>query len=88
MQKVNGVGEGVQQRSANFTRYGGELEWPLADAREGSVDIAEEPLGEPGSFVLVPPRGILEIGLSEWPNGESAAHSIQWLLPNFLRRRS
>jgi len=74
--KVNGVGEGVQQRSANFARHGGKLEWSLADARERSVDIAEEPLGEPGSLVLVPPRGILEIGLSEWPNDEPAAHSI------------
>jgi hypothetical protein len=86
--KVNGVGEGVQQCSANFARHGGELEWPLADARERSVNIAEEPLGEPGSLVLVPPRGILEIGLSEWPNDEPAAHSIQWLLSNFLRSRS
>ncbi len=60
--KVNGVGEGVQQCSANFPRHGGELEWPLADARERSVDIAEEPLGEPGSLVIVPPRGIPEIG--------------------------
>ena len=86
--KVNGVREGVQQCSANFARHGGELEWPLADARERSVDIAEEALGEPGSLVLVPPRGILEIGLSEWPNDEPAAHSIQWLLSNFLRSRS
>jgi hypothetical protein len=62
---------------------GGELEWPLADARERSVHIAEEPVGEPRSLVLVPPRGILEIGLSEWPNDEPAAHSIQWLLLNF-----
>jgi hypothetical protein len=66
----------VQQRSANFARHGGKLEWSLADARERSVDIAEEPLGEPGSLVLVPPPGILEIGLSEWPNDEPAAHSI------------
>jgi len=65
-----------------------ELEWPLGDAREGSVDIAEEPLGEPGLLVLLPPRGILEIGLSEWPHDEPAAHLIQWLLSNFLRRRS
>jgi hypothetical protein len=86
--KVNGVGEGVEQCSANFARHGGELEWPLADSCEGSVDIAEEPLGEPGLLVLVPPRGILEIGLSEWPNDEPAAHSIQWLLSNFLRSRS
>jgi hypothetical protein len=86
--KVNGVGEGVQQCSANFARHGGELERPVADARERSVDIAEEPLGEPRSLVLVPPRGILEIGLSEWPNDEPAAHSIQSLLLNFLWSRS
>jgi len=77
--KVKGVGKSVQQCSANFARHGGELEWPLADARERSVDIAEEALGEPSSLVLVPPRGILEVGLSEWPNDEPAAHSIQWL---------
>ena len=86
--KVDSVREGVQQCSANLARHGGELKWPLADTRERSVDIAEEPLGEPGSLVLVPPRGILEIGLSEWPNDEPAAHSIQWLLSNFLRSRS
>ena len=86
--KVNGVGKGVQQCSANFARHGGELEWPLADARERSIDIAQEPFVEPGSLVLVPPRGIFEIGLSEWPNDEPAAHSIQWLLSNFLRSRS
>lgn len=86
--EVNGVGEGVQQCSPNLARHGGELEWPLADAREGSVDIAEKPLGEPGLFALVPPRGILEIGFSEWPNDEPAAHSIQWVLSNLLRRRS
>src|SRR5918994_3252996 len=73
--KVNGVREGVQQCPANFARYGGELEWPLADARERSVDIAEEALGEPGSLVLVPPRGILEIGLGERPNDEPTGHS-------------
>jgi hypothetical protein len=86
--KVNSIGEGVQECSANFVRHVGELEWPLADARERSVDIAEEPLGEPGSLVLVPSRGIFEIGLSEWPNDEPAAYSIQWLLSNFLRSRS
>jgi hypothetical protein len=86
--KVNGVGDGVQQCSANFARHSGEPEWPLADARERSVDIAEETLGEPGSLVLVPPRGILEIGLSKGPNDEPAAHLVQWLLLNFLRSRS
>jgi hypothetical protein len=64
------------------------LEWRLTDARERSVDIDEEALDESGTLVLVPPRGILEIGLSEWPNDEPAAHSIQWLLSNFLRSRS
>lgn len=56
--------------TANF----GELEWPLANARERSIDIAEESFGETGSFVLVPPRGVLEIGLGEWPNDEPARH--------------
>ena len=59
-----------------------------ADARERAIDIAEESIGETGSFVLVPPRGILEIGLGEWPNDEPAGHSVQWLLSNFFRRRS
>ena len=73
--KVNSVRRGVQQCSANFARHGGELKWPPADTRERSVDIAEEALGEPGSLVLVPPRGILEIGLGERPNDEPAGHS-------------
>jgi hypothetical protein len=86
--KVNGVRESVQQRSANITAHCGELEWPLANARERSIDIAEESSGETGSFVLVPTRGILEIGLGERPNDEPAGHSIQLRLSNFLRRRS
>ena len=64
------------------------MEWPLADARERSIDIAEEPFGETGSFVLVPPRAIVEIGLGEWPNDDLRAISVQWRLSNFLRRRS
>ena len=78
----------MQQRSANIAGHRGELEWPLADARERPIDITEKSIGEPGSLVLVPPRGILEIGLSEWPNDEPAGHSVQWRLSNFLRRRS
>src|SRR5215203_4236148 len=73
--KVNSVREGVQQCSANLARHRRELKWPLADTRERSVDIAEEALGEPGSLVLVPPRGILEISLGERPNDEPAGHS-------------
>jgi hypothetical protein len=65
----------VQQRSAHIADHRGKLEWPLADAREGAIDVAEESLCETGSFVLVPPRGILEIGLGEWPNDEPAGHS-------------
>jgi hypothetical protein len=53
------------------------LECPFADASECSIDIAEESFGETGSFVFVPPRGILEIGLGERPNDEPAGHSIQ-----------
>jgi hypothetical protein len=60
----------------------------FADARERAIDIAEESFGEICSLVLVPPRGILEIGLGEWPNDEPAGHSGQWLLSNFFRRRS
>jgi hypothetical protein len=48
------------------------LEWPLVDARERPIDIIEKPIGEPGSLVVVPLRGVLEIGLSEWPNDEPA----------------
>ena len=65
-----------------------ELRWSFADAFERPIDISEEPLAETGSLVLVPPGGILQIGLGEWPNDEPAAHSIQWVLSNFLRSRS
>jgi hypothetical protein len=64
----------MQQRSVDITAHCGELEWPLADARERSIDIAEESFGETGLFVLVPPRGVVEIGLGEWPNDEPARH--------------
>jgi hypothetical protein len=73
--KVNGVRESVQQRSVGITGHRGELEWSLENARERSIDIVEESCGETGSFVPVPSRGILEIGLSEWPNDEPAGHS-------------
>jgi hypothetical protein len=59
--KVNRVREGVQQCSAEVARDCRELEGPLADARERLIDIFEKSLGEPGSLVLIPPRGILEI---------------------------
>ena len=44
--------------------------------RERDIDILDESLGEPGSLVVVPPCGILEIGLGEWPNDEPAGHAI------------
>ena len=73
--KVNGEGERLEQSSPNFAGYAGELERPFAYARECLIDIAEEPLVKPGALVLVPTRGILEIGLGERPNGEPAGHS-------------
>ena len=78
----------MQQRSTNVAGHRGELEWSFADARERAIDILEESFGETCSFVLVPPRGILEIGLGEWPNDEPANDSVQWLLSNFFRSRS
>jgi hypothetical protein len=51
------------------------LEWPLADARTfGSTSLKKR--SESGPLVLVPPRGILEIGLVERPNDEPAGLSI------------
>ena len=87
-QKVDGIRKCVQQRPAHIVDDRGELEWSFADARDRAIDIAEESFGETCSFVLVPPRGILEIGLGEWPNDQPASHSVQWLLSNFFRRRS
>jgi hypothetical protein len=84
--KINGVGEGVQQCSANFARHGGELVWLLAYARKRSVDIAEEAFGEPGPLIVVPPRGILEIGLGERPNDEPADHSQLALAAELLAK--
>jgi hypothetical protein len=86
--KINSIRGRVQQRSTDVAGNRGELEWPFPNARERSIDIVEESFGETGSFVLVPPRGILEIGLGEWPNDEAAGHSVQWRLSKFLRRRS
>jgi methylase of polypeptide subunit release factors len=58
----------VQQRPAHIVDHCGKLEWLLTDTHERAIDIAEESLGEAGPFVLVPSRGILEIGLGERPN--------------------
>ncbi len=73
--EVDGIRERVQQRSTNVAGYRRELEWSLANARQRSIDIAEEPLAEPGSLVVVPARSILQIGLSERPNDKAAGHS-------------
>jgi hypothetical protein len=86
--KVDSVRKGMQQRSPHVAGHGGKLSWACADAHDCSIDIAEEPCREPGALLLVPPRGILEIGLGEWPNDEPAGHAIQWLVSSFLRSRS
>ena len=78
----------MQQRSSDITAHRGELEWPLSNAVERSIDLAEESFGETGSFVLVPSRGFVEIGLSERPNDEPASHYVQWRLSSFSRSRS
>ena len=90
--EVNGVRKGVQQRSSDITAHRGELEWSLSNAVERSIGLGEEFLGETGSFVLVPSRGIVEIGLGEWPNDEPASHcgsvmAIELLAESFLNDR-
>jgi hypothetical protein len=67
----------VQQRAAYIPGDQRELKWALGDPRERSIDITEESRRKPGALRLVPARGILEIGLGEWPNDEPAAHAIQ-----------
>ena len=52
-----------QQRSEDFAGHCGGLEWPFADAGDCPIHIAEKPLGEPRTLVVVPSRGSLEIGL-------------------------
>ena len=88
MPRSDGIRERVQQRSTNIAGYRRELEWSLANARQRSIDIAQEPLAEPGSLVVVPPRSILQIGLSERPNDKLRAILVQRRPSNFLRRRS
>jgi hypothetical protein len=78
----------VQERSADVSAHCRELEWPLANARERSIDIAEESFGETSSFVLVPPRGILEIGLGERPNDEPAHHAMSATAVELLPKAS
>jgi hypothetical protein len=86
--EVNGIRKCVQHRSSDITAHRGELERPLSNAVERSIDLGEESLGETGSFVFVPSRRFVEIGLSERPNDEPAGHYVQWRLSNFLRSRS
>jgi hypothetical protein len=57
-----------------FKQFGSCVVARDADARERAIDIVDESFGETCSFVLVPPRGILEIGLGEWPNDEPTHH--------------
>jgi len=75
--KVDGVRKGVEQCSPYIGIHGRELEWPLADASKRLVDIAEKAAPETVMLFVVPSRGILEIGLGEWPNDEPAGHSNQ-----------
>ena len=86
--EINRVRESVKQCSSDIGGHCGELEWPLTDTYKRPIDVTEKPVGESGALHLVPPRGILEIGLGEWPNDETAGHAVQWPLSNFLRRRS
>jgi hypothetical protein len=86
--EVNGIREGVQQGTTNITTYRGKLEWPFANAVEGSTDVGKKSFGKACPFVFVPSRGILEIGLGKWPNDEPAGHSNQLRLSSFLRSRS
>ena len=65
------------------------IERALTDAVQRPIDITEKPTGKPGSLLLVPTRGVLEIGLSERPNDEPAGHSdsgtaIELLAETFL----
>jgi hypothetical protein len=75
--EVHGIREGVQQRSTNIITYRGELEWPFANAVEGSTDVGKKPFGKASPLVFVPSCGILEIGLGERPNDEPARHANQ-----------
>lgn len=63
--KIQGVRESVQQRSPYVAGHDGKLQGPLADAGQCLIDIAEESFRETGSFVLVPLRSVLEIGLGK-----------------------
>jgi hypothetical protein len=49
----NSVRATMHQRSTDVIGDDGELAWPFADTRERSIDIVEEPLGEPGSLPVV-----------------------------------
>lgn len=86
--KVDRVRERVEQGAADVMGDQRESEWALGDSRERSIDVAEEPRCKAGALRLVPARGIVEVGLGKRPNDEPAGHSVQWLVSNFLRRRS
>jgi hypothetical protein len=85
--EIDGIRESVKQCTSNISDHCGELEWPVTDAYQRPIYVAEKPVGEPRAFGLIPPCGILKIGLGEWPNDEAASHAVQWLLSNFWRRR-
>ena len=60
------------------------IEWALGDPREHPIDFTEGPLGKADALRLVPGRGILEIGLGEWPNDEPARHFRSVAVVEFL----
>ena len=75
--EINRVRESVKQCSSDIAGHCWELERALSDAFQCPIDIIEKPARKPRSLLLVPARGVLEIGLGERPNDEPARHSIQ-----------
>lgn len=86
--EVDGIREGMQQGTTDISTHRGKLEWPFANAVEGSSDVGKKSFAKAGPLVFVPSRGFLEIGLGKWPNDEPARHSNQRRLSSFLRSRS
>ena len=66
--EIGRVRESVKQCSSDIAGHCGELEWPLTDAYKRPIDITKKPIGEPGLLLVVPTRGVFEIGLGERPN--------------------
>lgn len=76
--KVNGVWKRVEQRSADAACLSPEIGMAFADTVKRSIHVVEEPRGQFGAVLLVPPRRVFEVGLGGRLDDEVPRFRNEW----------